>query len=201
MTESILAVSPLRQRMIDDMRMRKLSPKTQKSYVRMVLGFAAFLGRSPHTATDEDLRRYQLYLVDHGMSAISLNATITGLKFFCEVTLGCEELMAKMSPVRVERRLPVVLSRREVARLIASTRSLKYQTAFSVAYGAGLRAGEIVALKVSDIDSQRMVLRIEQGKGSKCFTKHLLPHVFAELMLPRVRNLMSMNPFLRIDST
>jgi len=128
---------------------------------------AAFLGRSPDTATVEDLRRYQLHLVDHGTSPVSLNAAIAGLKFFFEVTLDDGDLMAKMQPVRVPRTLPVVLSREEVARLIAATRNLKHQTALSVAYGAGLRASEVVGLKVGDIDSQRMTLRIEQGKGRK----------------------------------
>ena len=160
-------ISPLRQRMIDDMRMRKLAHKTQSHYIRAVRQFAAFLGRSPDTASVEDLRRYQLHLVDQGISPISLNAAITGLKFFFEVTLDRGELMAKMQPVRVPRTLPVVLSREEVARLIAAAGNLKYQTALSVAYGAGLRASEVVALKVGDIDSQRMTLRIEQGKGRK----------------------------------
>ena len=109
-------VSPLRQRMIDDMRMRKLSEKTQGHYLRWVQRFAAYLGRSPDTATIEDLRGYQLHLVDHGTSPVSLNAAITGLKFFFEVTLDRGELMAKMQPVRVPRTLPVVLSRDEAAR-------------------------------------------------------------------------------------
>ena len=160
-------VSPLRQRMIDDMRMRKLSEKTQGHYLRWVQRFAAYLGRSPDTATIEDLRGYQLHLVDHGTSPVSLNAAITGLKFFFEVTLDRGELMAKMQPVRVPRTLPVVLSRDEAARLIAAARNLKAQTALSVAYGTGLRASEVVALKVTDIDSQRMTLRVEQGKGRK----------------------------------
>ena len=159
--------NPLRQRFLDDMRMRKLNPKTQIQYLRAVKQFAAFLGQSPDTATDEDLRCYQLYMVDHGFSPISINAAITGLKFFFETTVGHAELMNKMQPVHVPYKLPVVLSREEVARLIAAAGNLKYQTALSVAYGAGLRAGEVVALKVSDIDSQRMALRIEQGKGSK----------------------------------
>jgi site-specific recombinase XerD len=153
--------------MIEDMRMRKLSPKTQGSYIRAVRQFAKHLGRSPDTATAEDLRGYQLHLVDHGMSPVSLNATIIGLRFFFEVTLGHEELMAKMQPVHVPYKLPVVLSREEVARLIAAARNLKHQTALSVAYGAGLRASEVINLKVSDIDSERMTLRIEQGKGRK----------------------------------
>jgi site-specific recombinase XerD len=167
MTSPTPTISPLRQRMIDDMRMRCLAPKTQSHYLRAVRRFAAFLGRSPDTADVEDLRRYQLHLVDHGVSPVSLNAAITGLKFFFDVTLAHPELMAKMQPVRLPRTLPVVLSRAEVSRLIAAAGNLKHQTALSVAYGAGLRASEVVALKVSDIDSQRMTLRIEQGKGRK----------------------------------
>ena len=167
MTFSTHTISPLRQRMIDDMRMRKLSPKTQASYIRVVKRFADFLGRSPRTANAEDLRSYQLHLVDHGISPISLNATITGLKFLFETTLDHPELLAKMHPVHEPRTLPVVLSREEVARLLAAVDNLKHQTALSVAYGAGLRASEVVSLKIGDIDSQRMTLRIEQGKGSK----------------------------------
>nr|WP_315203361.1 site-specific integrase [uncultured Albidiferax sp.] len=167
MTPSTQAVSPLRQRMLDDMRMRKLEPKTQAAYIRAVWRLAAFLKHSPNTATVEDLRRFQLHLVDRGISPITLNATITGLKFFFEVTLNRGELMARMSPVHVPHKLPVVLSCEEVARLIAAAPNLKYQTALSIAYGAGLRVSEITALKVGDIDSQRMTLRVEQGKGRK----------------------------------
>ena len=110
MDSSIHTGTPLRRRMIDDMRMRKLSPKTQTGYIRVVRRFACFLGRSPDTATVEDLRRYQLHLVDQGISPISLNATITGLKFFFDVTLDHAELIAKMRPVHVPHKLPVVLS-------------------------------------------------------------------------------------------
>ena len=167
MDASPRAVSPLRQRMLDDMRLRKLNPKTQSAYLRSVSNFARYLGRSPDTATVEDLRNYQLYLVDHGTSPISLNAAITGLKFFFDVTLDRLELMAKMRPVRVPQKLPTVLSRDEVRRLIAAASNLKHQTALSLAYGTGLRASEVVALRVGDIDSQRMILRVEQGKGRK----------------------------------
>jgi len=153
--------------MLDDMRMRKLCDKTQTGYIRAVRQLAAFLERSPDTATVEDLRRFQLHLVDRGTSPITLNATITGLKFFFDVTLDRGELLAKMQPVRVPHTLPVVLSREEVARLIAAAPNLKSQTALSIAYGAGLRASEVIALKVGDIDSQRMILRVEQGKGRK----------------------------------
>jgi len=166
-TSSTQTISELRQRMLDDMRMRKLAPKTQSHYVRAVRQFAGFLGRAPDTATVEDLRRYQLHLVDHGISPISLNAAISGLKFFFDVTLDHADLMARMQPVRIPRTLPVILSRDEVARLIEAAGNLKHQTALSVAYGAGLRVSEVVALKVGDIDSQRMTLRIEQGKGQK----------------------------------
>ena len=159
--------SPLRQRMIEDMRMRKLSDKTQIAYIRAVRKLAAYLKRSPDTATVEELRRFQLRLVDQGTSPVTLNATLTGLKFFFDITLDRVELMAKMQPVRVPRTLPVVLSRDEVARLIAAAPNLKSQTALSIAYGTGLRASEVIALKVSDIDSERMMLRVEQGKGHK----------------------------------
>lgn len=160
-------ISPLRQRMLDDMRMRKLSPKTQSAYIRAVRNFAQYLGRAPDTATVEELRNYQLHLVDAGTSPMSLNAAIIGLKFFFDITLDRGELMARMQPVRIPHTLPVILSRDEVRRLIAACSSLKHQTALSLAYGTGLRVSEVAALKIGDIDSQRMTLRVEQGKGHK----------------------------------
>ncbi len=162
--------------------MRKLSPKTQSAYIRSVRQFARYLRRSPDTASIEDLRNYQLHLVDSGTSPISLNAAITGLKFFFGVTLDRGAMMAKMQHVFVPRTLPIVLSREEVKRLIAASDNLKHQTALSIAYGAGLRASEVSGLKVSDIDSDRMVLRIQQGKGSKDRYAMLSP-----LMLERLR--------------
>jgi integrase/recombinase XerD len=183
MTSSDPGVSPLRRRMVDDMRMRKFAPKTQSGYLRAVRQFTRFLGRSPDTATVEDLRDYQLHLVDHGTSPVSLNAAISALKFFFDVTLGQPELMARMQPVRVPRKLPVILSPGEVRRLIAAAGNLKHQTALSVAYGAGLRVSEVVALKVSDIDSQRMTLRIEQGKGRRDRYAMLSPVLLERLRL------------------
>jgi site-specific recombinase XerD len=162
MTTATPAVSALRQRMIEDMRMRKMAPMTQSAYIRNVSRLAAFLKRSPDTATIEDLRRFQLHLVDHGISPITLNAIATSLKFFFEVTVRRPDLAIGMQSVRLPQKLPVVLSREEVARLIAAAPNLKHQTALALAYGAGLRVSEVVALKVSDIDSQRMTLRIEQ---------------------------------------
>jgi len=153
--------------MIEDMRMRQLNGKTQTAYVRAVRRFAGFLGRSPDTATAEDLRRFQLHMAEQGTSSMTINATITGLRFFFEVTLGRGEVMTMMSAVREPHRLPVVLSREEVARLLAAVRNPKHRAALSVAYGAGLRVSEVIALKVGDVDGQRMMLRVEQGKGRK----------------------------------
>ena len=167
METSTHPVSPLRQRMIEDMRMRKLASKTQTAYIRAVLKFAKYLGRSPETASAEDLRHFQLHLVDQGCSPITLNATIVGLNFLFDITLGRPELMAKMQSVRVPRKLPVVLSKEEMAKLLGAVGHIKHQTALSVAYGAGLRVSEVVALKVTDIDSQRMTLRVQEGKGDK----------------------------------
>jgi len=167
MNHNTKPISPLRQRMIEDMALRKLAPKTQSNYLRAVINFTCFLGRAPDTATPEDLRRYQLHLVETGTTSISLNAAITALRFFFGVTLDRPDALAKMCPVREPRKLPVVLSCEEVARLIEAAGTPKYQAVLSVAYGAGLRASEVVALKVGDIDSTRMTLRIEQGKGRK----------------------------------
>lgn len=124
MNDSPRKVSPLRQRMIEEMRMRPLAPKARDAYIRAVLHFTPFLGRSPDTATAGDLRRYQLHCVDQGIFAISLNVTITGLKFLLDATLGQPELMARMHPVRVSRTLPIILSREEVNRLLDAAKSL-----------------------------------------------------------------------------
>ena len=178
---SAKSISPLRQRMLDDMRMRKLTPQTQAQYLRAVTRLAKYLGRSPDRADAEDLRRFQLHLVEQGMSSTTLNATITALRFFFENTLSAPERMAKMSAVREPRKLPVVFSPEEVTRLLEAAPNLKARTALSVAYGAGLRAAEVVALKVSDIDSERRVIRVEQGKGSKDRYAMLSPTLLALL--------------------
>ena len=162
--------------------MRKLGDRTQEGYLRAVRNFTKYLGRSPDTATVEDLRNYQLYLVDHGTSPASLNAAISGLKFFCNVTLDRPELMAKMQPVHLPRKLPEIMIPDEVKRLIAAAGNLKHQTALALAYATGLRVNEVVHLKVGDIDSQRMTLRVEQGKGQKDRFAMLSP-----LLLERLR--------------
>ena len=160
-------ISPLRQRMLDDMTARRFGEDTQRDYVRHVRNFTAFLGRSPDTATSEDLRRYQLHLAKQQISPGSINAAGTALRFFFNVTLERPDLVRHLAPVQRPRKAPVVLSEEEVARLLEAAPGLKYKAALSVAYGAGLRVSEVANLKVSDIDSQRMTLRVEQGKGQR----------------------------------
>ena len=167
MTHNTKTISPLRQRMTEDMMLRKLSPKTQAVYIRAVKNFTRFLRRSPDTASAEDLRQYQLHLVEQGIASGNLNTTITGLKFFFETTLERPEAMMKMSHVYEPRKLPVILGLEEVTRLLQSAGGPKYQAALGVAYGAGLRASEVVHLTTGDIDRERMVIRVEQGKGQR----------------------------------
>src|SRR6201981_1752332 len=171
------AVSPLRRRMIEDMTIRKFAAKTQHDYVQRVKNFAAFLGRSPDTASFEDVRRYQLHLAASGVGVPTINQTGSTLRFFFKVTLGRSEIVEHTHAVHEPRKLPVVLSPEEVARLLDAAPGLKYKAALSVAYGAGLRATEVVSLKVSDIDSKRMVIRVEQGKGGKDRYVMLSPHL------------------------
>ena len=167
MTHNTKQISPLRQRMTEDMVLRKLSPKTQAAYIRAVKNFTRFIHRSPDTASAEDLRQFQLHLVGQGIASGNLNTTITGLKFFFETTLERPELMTKMSHVYEPRTLPVIMSLEEMTRLLQSAGGPKYQAALGVAYGAGLRASEVVHLTTGDIDRERMVIRVEQGKGQR----------------------------------
>src|SRR5450432_1213289 len=160
-------ISPLRRRMIEDMSIRKLAPKTQHDYVRRVKDFAAFLGRSPGTAKSEDVRGFRLHLASNGAGTPKINATVSALRFLFKVTLDRPELAKHLAFMHEPRKVPVVLSPEEVARFLEAAPGVKYKAALSVAYGAGLRVSEVVSLKVSDIDSERMMLRIEQGKGRK----------------------------------
>jgi site-specific recombinase XerD len=168
------AISPLRQRLIDDMNMRRFSPATQHSYIRDVGRFATFLGRSPDTATADDVRRFQIEQRDAGVPAPTMNSIVSALRFFFTHTIDRPDLARKLIRVAHPRNLPVVLSRDEVTRLLNATICLKHQAALSVAYGAGLRVAEVAALKVSDIDSERMLLRVERGKGGR-YRNAILP--------------------------
>jgi site-specific recombinase XerD len=171
------AMSPLRRRMIEDMTIRKFAPKSQHDYVQRVKNFAAFLGRSPDTASFEDVRRYQLHLAASGVGVSTLNQAVSTLRFFFKVTLRRHDIVEHTHVIHEPRKLPVVLSPEEVARLLDAAPGLKYKAALSVAYGAGLRAAEVVSLKVSDIDSKRMIIRVEQGKGGKDRNVMLSPHL------------------------
>ena len=159
--------SPLRRRMTEDMTIRGFTVGTQRGYLVAVENFTSFLGRAPDGATAEDLRRYQLHMRSSGASATSMNAAVSALRFFFTVTLGRGDATEGMTTVREPRKLPVVLSPEEVTRLLDAAPGLKYRAALSLAYGAGLRASEVVSLKVVDIDSDRKVIRVEQGKGRK----------------------------------
>ena len=170
-------ISPMRQRMIDDMTVRRFSEATRKDYVRNVRLFAAFLGQSPNTATCEDLRRVQLHIAQRQIGPATINAAVAGLRIFFKVTLERPDLVRPLRIVNEPRKAPVVLSQEEVARLLQAAPGLKYKAALSVAYGAGLRVSEVANLKVSDIDRERMTLRVEQGKGQRDRTVMLSPRL------------------------
>ena len=160
-------LSPLRVRMIQDMTVRNFVPDTQREYIRAVKKLAAFLGRSPDTATAEDLRSFQVHLTQTGTNPPTINATVTALRFFFKVTLDRPDTTRHLVFVFEPRKLPRVLPPEDVLRLLESAPNPKSKAALSVAYGAGLRAMEVVALKITDIDSQRMLIRVEMGKGRR----------------------------------
>src|SRR5260370_4389372 len=181
-------ISPLRRRMLEDMAMRGLREETQRAYIRFVRSFAAFLGRSPETATAEDIRRFQVHQGESGVQPPTINCSVSALRFFFTVTLDRPDLSRRLVLVRHPRKLPTVLSVEEVGRLLEAAPGPKYKAALGTAYGAGLRVSEVAALKVGDIDSTRMLtsgafnapspseaersalgptLRVEQGKGRK----------------------------------
>jgi integrase/recombinase XerD len=160
-------VSALRARMIEDMTVRGFTEETRHDYVRRVRAFAAFIRRPPDTAAAEDLRRFQLHQRQTGMQPPSINNSVSALRFFFTVTLDRPDLARRLTVVREPLRLPTVLSVEEVTLLLQSAPGAKYKAALGTAYGAGLRVSEVVALKVGDIDSERMLLRVEQGKGRK----------------------------------
>ncbi len=160
-------VSALRARMIEDMTVRGFSEKTRQDYIRNVQAFAAFMGRSPDMATAEDLRLFQLHQTQSGMQPPSINSAVSALRFFFTVTLDRPDLARRLTVVRLPRRLPAVLSVEEVTLLLQAAPGPKYKAALATAYGAGLRVSEVVALRVGDVDSERMLLRVERGKGRK----------------------------------
>ena len=160
-------ISDLRRRMLEDMAVRKFGEKTQSDYIRHVASLAKFLGRSPDTATPEDLRRFQVQQAKAGTGAPTVNGSVSALRFFFKVTLDQPDMGRHLTMVRYQQKLPRVLTPEEVARLMDVAPGFKYRAALGVAYGAGLRVSEVASLKVSDIDSCNMRIRVEQGKGQR----------------------------------
>lgn len=161
------AISPLRQRMIEDMSARKLNPHTQKSHINSCKRFAAYLKRSPGAAAADDVRLFQLHLTETGVSICNRNRIMTGLKFLFRVTLRRLDLAAEIYHIKEPQKIPVVISPEEAKRLLAMAGNLKVHVMLALGYGAGLRAGEVVRLRAGDIDSAQNIIRIVQAKGRK----------------------------------
>lgn len=160
-------MSPLRRRMIEDMTIRNLSPATQRSYLHAISKFSRHFDRSPDRLGMEEVHAFQVHLVATGISWPSLNQIVCALRFFFGVTLGQATIPERIAYAREPQKLPVVLSADEVVRFLEAIPSLKSRTALTTVYAAGLRVSEAVMLKIADIDSSRMVIRVEQGKGGK----------------------------------
>ena len=160
-------MSPLRQRLIDDLRLRNYSPKTIDAYVGAVVRLARHCGRSPDQIGPEELRAFQLDLIAQQCSWSRFNQTVCGLRFFFHVTLGREGLVKHLPYAKGPRKIPSVLSPHEVAQLLAAVTHPRYRLILRIAYGCGLRIGEVLRLQVGDIDSSRMLLHIRQSKGRK----------------------------------
>jgi site-specific recombinase XerD len=176
-------VTPLRQRMLEDMAMRGLRQQTQRNYLRSVRDFAAFLKRPPDTATPEDVRRYQVHQTESGVQPQSVNCSVSALRFFFSVTVARPDLSRRFVVVRYPQKLPTVLNVEEVGRLLEMAPGPKHRAALGTAYGAGLRVSEVAHLKVGDIDSTRMLIRVEQGKGRKDRNAMLSPQLLRLLRL------------------
>src|SRR5262244_3493333 len=160
-------VSPLRQRMIEDMAARKLNPHTQRGHIYSCKRFAAWLKRSPDTATPDEVRRFQLYLIESGTSICNRNRIMTGVRFLFRVTLRRHDLAAEVWHLKEPQKLPPVLSPEEVRRVLTMATSRKARAMLTLAYGCGLRAGEVVRLRAGHIDSEQMIIRVVQAKGRK----------------------------------
>ncbi len=165
--QSNRSATPLRQRMIEDMAARKLGRHSQRSHLSSCKRFAAFLDRSPETATADDIRRFQLFLIESGASICNRNRIMTGVRFLFRVTLRRHDLAAEIYHLKEPQKVPVVMSQDEIKRLLAMAANIKLRAMLSLAYGCGLRAGEVVRLKVGDIDNAQNIIRIVQAKGRK----------------------------------
>ncbi|MFQ5592332.1 MAG: tyrosine-type recombinase/integrase [Phycisphaerae bacterium] len=160
-------ISPLRQRMLDDMNARNLGRHSQRSHIYSCKRFAAYLGRSPDSATADDVRLFQLHLIESGSSIGNRNRIMTGVKFLLRVTLRRHDLAAEIYHLKEPQKIPVIMSPEEIKRLLAMARSVKIRAMLSLSYGCGLRAGEVVRLKAGDIDPAQKIIRVVQAKGLK----------------------------------
>jgi integrase/recombinase XerD len=170
-------ISPLRQRMLDEMRIRQFSEKTQSDYIRHVKALADLIGRSPASATPDDLRAFQVRQRQAGVQPPTMNSSVSALRFFFTFVCDRPELGRYLRIVKQPQKLPVVLTQEEAAQLMAAAPGAKFRAIFGVAYGAGLRVSEVAHLKVSDVDGERMLLRIEQGKGQRDRNAMLSPRL------------------------
>src|ERR1700745_598462 len=175
------AVSPLRQRMIEDMSARKLNPPTQRSHINRCKRFAAYLNRAPDTATADEIRLFQLHLIETGASICNRNRIMTGLRFLFRVTLRRLDLAAEIYHLKEPQKIPLVMSPDETRRLLAVADNLRIRTLLSLGYGCGLRASEVVRLKVKHIDSAQKIIRVEQSKGRKDRNVMLSPETLGRL--------------------
>ena len=160
-------ITPLRQRMIEDMTIRNLSPTTQASYVHWVKSFALHIGRSPVQATMEDVRAYQLHLVRRNMARATLNQAVSGLRFFFGITLGRTDLPVRIPYARKAKSLPIVLGADTVGRLLEAVEDLTCRVALATVYATGLRTSEVIAIRIAHIETERELIRVVDGKGAK----------------------------------
>lgn len=174
-------ISPLRRRMIEDMTIRNLSPATQRSYIHAVKRYSEYFGKSPARLGLEDVRAYQVHLISKGVAWATLNQIVCALRLFYGVTLGQDEVPERIPYARRPRPLPAVLSRDEVVRFLEAVPSLKSRVALTTAYAAGLRVSEVVSIEIPHIDSERMVIRIEDGKGGRSRYVMLSPQLLGIL--------------------
>ena len=172
-------VSPLRQRMIEDMNARKLGAHSQRSHIYSCKRFAAFLKRSPDTAAAEDIRRFQLHLSETGASICNRNRIMTGVRFLFRVTLRRLDLAAEIYHLREPQKIPLVMSQDETRRLLVVASSLKVRVLLSLGYGCGLRAGEVVRLKVKHRqraeDHPGRAVQEPQGPQCHAVARHARP--------------------------
>jgi integrase len=193
-------ISPLRRRMIEDMTVRNLSPATQQSYLNAVSKFSRYFGRSPDCLGLEDVHAFQIHLVATGISWPALNQIVCALRFFYGVTLSQDTVPERIAYARKPSKLPVVLSADEVVRFLEAIPSLKSRTALTTVYAAGLRVSEVVLLKIADVDSQRMVIRVEQGPARTQRLACRLPFSLRGGRLEQARNGAHLAPHIRDPS-